>query len=466
MILRNWQSKCVAIALDRFRKKQKHFMVLATPGAGKTIMAASLAKKLFEDDLIDFVVCFAPSVSVQTSMQETFSRVLAQPMHGKLGAAGGVFTYQYLTSSKNADWSFLKNTRVLAVFDEIHHCGGQDVELANAWGREVLMTISNNASYIMAMTGTPWRTDQTPISLARYIEPDYNIQLDYAYTLAEAIRDNVCRLPEIVLIDNDNLIVKQKSFTSLSAAIDQSDLQYGKILNDSGALKYALSLGVSKLAKVREEQPDAAGLIVASSVEAAIRIRDMLTNKLQQTAVLVTYKENNPQEIIEAFRTSNVQWIVSVAMVSEGTDIPRLRVCVHLSNVRTELFYRQVLGRILRQMANIQNRIAYFITFAEQSMIDFTKRLKQDVPKVVVRHDLCETKKNSAQSSSNTSSDGESDSQPDNVDDGKSDSQPDNVNDGNNWQAEKKQQDEQNQPAPLVIFRLQGQYRQQVFSIF
>lgn len=454
MILRNWQSECVAIAFDRFRNKQKHFMVLATPGAGKTIMAASLAKKLFDEDLIDFVVCFAPSVSVQTSMQETFSRVLAKPMHGKLGAAGGVFTYQYLTSSKNADWSFLENSRVLAVFDEIHHCGGQDVELSNAWGREVLTTISNNASYIMAMTGTPWRTDQTPISLARYIEPDFNIQLDYAYTLAEAIRDNVCRVPEISLIDNDNLIVKQKSFTSLSAAIGQSDLQYGKILNDIGALKYALSLGVSKLDKARAEQPNAAGLIVASSIEAAIRIRDILTNKLQQTAVLVTYKENNPQELIERFRTSNIHWIVSVAMVSEGTDIPRLRVCVHLSNVRTELFYRQVLGRILRQMPNIPNRIANFITFAEQSMIDFTKRLKQDVPEVVVRHEKIDKKNKTNQSlfiSPNIVTRG---------------TESDSLDSGKNWQEEKMKPTEPNQPAQLSIFRLQGQYRQQVFSIF
>jgi hypothetical protein len=40
---------------------------------------------------------------------------------------------------------------------------------------------------------------------------------------------------------------------------------------------------------------------------------------------------------------------VSVLMVSEGVDIPRLRVGVYATAARTELFFRQVIGRFIRR---------------------------------------------------------------------------------------------------------------------
>lgn len=87
MLLRHWQEDCASLALQKFQLRQRHFMALATPGAGKTVMAAVVAKRLFDANEIDYVVCFAPSVAVLNSMRTTFSSVLAKPMHGQLGAA-------------------------------------------------------------------------------------------------------------------------------------------------------------------------------------------------------------------------------------------------------------------------------------------------------------------------------------------------------------------------------------------
>ena len=456
MKLRYWQDECSNQAFKSFKSGKKHFMALATPAAGKTVMAAIVANYLFAANMIDYVVCFAPSVAVQKSMEQTFAKILGRPMHGKLGAVGGVFTYQFLTTSRSADWSFLQSSRVFAVFDEIHHCGGQETELSNSWGREILTTISDNVSYILAMTGTPWRTDQAPISLARYIEPDFTIQLDYVYGLAEAIRDNVCRLPEITLIDNDNLAVAHKSYDSLSLAMIEADLQYHRILNDLEALRYSLSVAVQKLAHVRDEHPDAGGLVVASSVDAAIRIKTLLVNEFGQSAVLVSYREANAQEIIDNFRTSTTQWIISVSMVSEGTDIPRLRVCAHLSTVRTELFFRQVLGRILRLMSEIRNAKAYLITFAEPSLTDFTIRLKEDVPQAIVKFDRFREKpspQSGPQNLKNSETKEDSKLQDTNISD-------------SNWHFNGPKQTEKDTATNWVPFRLTGQYRQQVFSIF
>ena len=452
MQLRQWQEDCASLALQKFQRRQRHFMALATPGAGKTVMAAVVAKRLFDANEIDYVVCFAPSVAVLNSMRTTFYSVLAKSMHGQLGAAGGVYTYQYLASSEKADWSFLTTSRVLVVFDEIHHCGGDEPEFANAWGREVLRSLGSQAKYILSMTGTPWRSDLAPITLASYIDPDKTIHCDYVYGIADAIKDGVCRLPEVVLIDNDKLQVNEETYGSLKSAIEHSELRYSELLGDSQALRYLLTKAVQQLNTARHEQPNAAGLVVASSVHEARRIKHILQSEFNQTAVMVTYREPSPQVVIENFRTSDTQWIVSVSMVSEGTDIPRLRVCAHLSLVRTELFFRQVLGRVLRLMPRIANNKAWLISFAEKSLLEFAQRLQQDIPEKIIRFEKQESPASpelplhvgtDSNSSKNTKFQAL----------------------GESWNCYASEPEESLANSAL-LFSLKGSYRQQVFSIF
>ena len=452
MQLRHWQEKCASLALQKFQRRQRHFMALATPGAGKTVMAAVVAKRLFDANEIDYVVCFAPSVAVLNSMRTTFSSVLAKPMHGQLGAAGGVYTYQYLASSKTADWSFLKTSRVLVVFDEIHHCGGDEPELANAWGREVLRSLGSHAKYILSMTGTPWRSDLAPITLASYINPDKTIHCDYVYGIADAINDGVCRLPEVVLIDNDKLQVNEETYGSLKSAIEHSELRYSELLEDGQALRHLLTVAVQQLHIARLGQPNAGGLVVASSVREARRIKYILQSEFNQTAVMVTYREPSPQAVIESFRTSDTQWIVSVSMVSEGTDIPRLRVCAHLSLVRTELFFRQVLDRILRLMPGIANNKAWLISFAEKSLLEFAQRLQQDIPEKIIRFEKEESPENLAPLNF--------------IETGSNAGQSSKLNAlGGSWSCHSEATQDSLANSTL-LFSLKGSYRQQVFSIF
>ncbi len=458
MWLRKWQAACVALAFKKFTEGQKHFFVLATPGSGKTVMAASLANELFIKNLIDYVVCFAPSLAVLESMRSTFSTILNRPMHGQLGAAGGVFSYQYLASSKSADWSFLKNNRVLVIFDEIHHCSGDDPNDANAWGREILVNIGKHAHFILSMTGTPWRSDLSKISLATYIDPDNTIKCDFSYGLSVAIQDGVCRLPFVTLIDNDQLKVANETYDSLSSAIKQSELRYSEILKSDDAVKYLIDASVKQLAIARTEQKNAAGLVVASSLEEAFRIQHMLSERFRQSSVLVSYKDPNAHQKIREFRTSDLQWIISIGMVAEGTDIPRLRVCAHLSLIRTELFFRQVLGRVLRLIPDIDNQKGWLFSFAEPSLVEYANKLQQDIPDEVLRiekikefnkTDLLKKNDDPQRNMGNTNSP---------------------VKALGNWSSPQIKISGTNtdfpKPKQMLSFRLQGQYRQQVFSIF
>jgi len=383
-MLRTWQSECLNAALNKFTSGQPHFLCLATPGAGKTVMAAEIASSLKNQGIIDLVLCFSPSLAVAESIKSTFSWRLNCTFNGGVGSIGGSYTYQNMLYMNDEFWSLLKRYRVLVVFDEIHHCSGNNVIEANAWGMEILTKIQDYAAFTLALTGTPWRSDAQPISLARYSKPEDEIQCDYIYGLSQAVKDHVCRSPKIVLVDNDDLSItssneEAKCFNSIQELLMNESIPYSAIITNREAMLYLLGLSCHKLAEIRQVNPRAGGLVVASSVEHANDLLLLLQNEFNQSGVIVTYRHDDPLNEITRFRTSDTQWIVSVGMVSEGTDIPRLQVCCHLSHIKTELYFRQVLGRILR-ISDAENQEAWLYTIAESQLSCFAERIAEDLP--------------------------------------------------------------------------------------
>ncbi|WP_409439116.1 DEAD/DEAH box helicase [Psychromonas sp. GE-S-Ul-11] len=387
-MLRQWQQECFQEARKHYSELNKHFLCLATPGAGKTVLASEIAAYLIDEDKIDFVICFSPSTEISNGMRKTFSKRLNCNFDGVIGSIGCSYTYQNMRFFNDDYWKLLRNNRVLVVFDEIHHCAGSSNEDTNMWGEDIIKNIQDNASYTLALTGTPWRSDLLPITLATYSDPGNKIQCNYIYSLQQAVNDGVCRNPKIVLIDNEEISVttqaqETKIFRSLKALLKAPLISYQDLITHDAVIQYILAKGCHKLSEIRRLNPDAGGLIVASSVDHAQKIMTLLTEKLLQTAVIVTYKEQNSSDKIKYFRCSNTQWIVSVGMVSEGTDIPRLQVCCHLSRVKTELYFRQVLGRILR-VNNSMNQEAWLFTFAEEKLSIFANRIEQELPDTCV----------------------------------------------------------------------------------
>lgn len=384
MRLRKWQSECVKSVLKKFQSGKQHFLCLATPGAGKTTMATEVSLTLLKQDKIDFVLCFSPSIIVAKAIQETLESRIGHRFDGTIGAKGGSYTYQSMQFMSNNMWELIRSHRVFVIFDEIHHCSGSNIENANAWGEEIISKIQGHATYTLALTGTPWRSDNTPIVLAEYKDIDNNILCDYVYGLAEAISDKVCRVPQIIISDNDDIILQkedgsEESFESFVQLLSKTEYPYQNLVRQEVLIRHILIEANRKLSSIRTTNPEAAGLVVTSSVEHASQVLNILRNELKQTAVIATYRENEPSRIINDFRSSNAPWIVSIGMIREGTDLPRLQVCCHLSRIKTELHFRQVLGRVLR-VSKATNQEAFLFMPAEQTLIDYAERIAEHIP--------------------------------------------------------------------------------------
>ncbi len=170
-MLRVWQERCLTAVKKHYAANHKHFFCLATPGAGKTVLASEVAAYLFEFDQIDFVICFSPASEVANSIKKSFSKRLNCNFDGVIGSVGCSYTYQNMRFFSDDYWKLLKNNRVLVVFDEIHHCAGSTIDDANVWGQDIVKNIQEQAAFTLALTGTRWRSDPLPTAPASYIAP-------------------------------------------------------------------------------------------------------------------------------------------------------------------------------------------------------------------------------------------------------------------------------------------------------
>lgn len=383
-MLRDWQKQCIEKAMLQYENGQRNFLAVATPGAGKTRMAANLANRLFDQKKIDLVVCFTPSINVSAGFKVDLEKTTARRMDGKMGSYGQVLTYHTLTFLSDEFWDNFNDNRVFVIFDEIHHCGGHELTFSNVWGEKILSKISQKAIYTLALSGTPWRSDKLPIALAKYSGEPSRLECDYIYSLTQAIKDNVCRIPKIVAIDNNDIRLSSSTrpetqFASIKELLSTSDASYHQILNNEFIVSFLLKKAVEQLKSLRKDNTSAAGLIVASSISHAHWISDLLKKHIDSSSVLVAHTKPDSHNIINGFEQSSIQWIISIGMVSEGINIPRLQVCCNLSRIKTELYFRQVLGRIIRR-GNEPNKFAYMYMLAEENLLNYAHEIQHDLP--------------------------------------------------------------------------------------
>ena len=229
------------------------------------------------------------------------------------------------------------------VLDEIHHAGSE-----RAWGDGVF-TAFEPAAQRLSLSGTPFRSDQNPIPFVNY---DFEEAVaDYTYGYGEALEEGgVVRPVFFPRFDGhmewstpDGAIVSATFGDNLDRTLSSQRLRTALSL-DGDWLPTVLRKAHEQLVRLREQDPTAGGLVIAMDVDHARGIADLLRERHGVEAVVATSDDPSASEKIADFADSRDAWIVAVRMVSEGVDIPRLRVAVYATNTVTELFFRQAVG--------------------------------------------------------------------------------------------------------------------------
>ena len=234
------------------------------------------------------------------------------------------------------------------ILDEAHHLG-EDL----AWGTGFQQAFAA-APRRLLLSGTPFRSDATPIPGVRYDAERLAIP-DVSYTYAEAVADGICRPVTFVTFDGtlswrSGEDVIESSFETVLTAREASRRYRTAISTElPDGLPRILREADAKLRALRAAgHRDAGALAVAADATHARRIAKLLAEATGRAPVVVLHTETRASQKLAAFRDSREPWIVAVNMVSEGVDIPRLRVGVYATAAKTPLIFRQIVGRFVR----------------------------------------------------------------------------------------------------------------------
>lgn len=354
--LRAWQVE----ALARYRELgQRDFLAVATPGAGKTTFALRVATDLLEDRTIEQVIVVTPTEHLKVQWADAAAKVGLHLDPGLGGSRKGrsrqfqgqAVTYAGVAAATFAYEARTVNARTLVIFDEVHHAGD-----ALSWGEAVGQAFAL-ATRRLSLTGTPFRSDATPIPFVRYAEEADGIRrsvADYTYGYAEALRDHVVR-PVVFLAYGGGMRWRTRAGDELAVNLgepltkDVTAQAWRTALDPAGEwMPAVLRAADRRLEEVRRHVPDAGGLVIATDQRQARAYARALGSITGEQPSVVLSDDPGASRRIERFSGSEERWMVAVRMVSEGVDVPRLAVGVYATATSTPLFFAQAVGRFVR----------------------------------------------------------------------------------------------------------------------
>jgi len=106
---------------------------------------------------------------------------------------------------------------------------------------------------------------------------------------------------------------------------------------------------------------------------AAKKIHARVQELTGRRAVLVL--NGDPDSLLAEYRESNSEYLVAVNRVSEGCDIPRLRLCLLLRDLRSELLFMQIIGRIIRRRDGEDDQPALLIMAPLYHLVEWAREV-------------------------------------------------------------------------------------------
>ncbi|WP_165492165.1 DEAD/DEAH box helicase [Egibacter rhizosphaerae] len=403
--LRPWQKRALT-AFDQAGRAD--FLAVATPGAGKTTFALTaairdLAGEHGRPDGPDGssrsgrrVVVVAPTAHLKSQWAGAAAALglhLAADWSGRDGVLprdlhGAVVTYQQVAADPDAvrrvaDGAF-------AIFDELHHAGEE-----RAWGA-ALAHAFERAGRRLALSGTPFRSDTQAIPFVRYDGDE--AEPDFVYGYADALAEGgVVRSVRFPRVDGEMEWTAPDGERHAHTFDDPLDrVRAGQRLRTALSaegewLPAVLERAHGQLLGTRRHESDAGGLVIAMDQAHARAIASLMRERVGISPVVAVSEDPDAGRRIARFAQSDEPWIVAVRMVSEGVDIPRLRVGVFATNVVTELFFRQAVGRLVRVRADTGTHPAHLFIPDDVRLRAFAAQIGEERRHVLRRREEDET---------------------------------------------------------------------------
>ena len=330
---RKYQKECINELTASYESGSKRGMICLATGMGKTFVACSFLKWLYEKDNNLNVLILAEmdslieqfELSLWNSIPKSVTTRLLSSKHKR-----NFFTDGVLLSTFGSIDSFLdKNPDIIfdiLIIDEAHHSRARTYE----------NYINNlNPRYTLGLTATPFRKDRLSLNNL------FGEALVY-YNVSRGIKNGYLAEVDYHLKGNNidrNWIQEnsQKGYTI-------------KQLNKKLFIPITLEIICEEFIDYWKKYDRKSGIFYCHSVEHAKRIEKIFQSTFSFPAASYTNKESNRENArrLRLFRSGQIKVLVAYDKLNEGVDVPNVDILCYGRVTHSRTIFLQQLGRGLR----------------------------------------------------------------------------------------------------------------------
>jgi superfamily II DNA or RNA helicase len=403
----SWQERCLETFVNNLARHyslqpgqfERAFVMEVTPSGGKTVGSLKIASYLIDQDLVDYVIWLSPRESIKQGIEDDCKMVELtntakhkwKQSHFRVDVGmptsfnripknhhGAIVNYQSLESMLEYFSLLSKHLRLAFVFDEAHH-GAYDEETGqcNVWG-DAMRRCGSFAHAIICLTGTPVRSDSNRVPYFNYhnvtvdtddgIVAGYEIVPDFRLSYADGIAAGIARklifehydpyIPyQVEDATTGDIVGTGQSRLSAMARNLAQQVKHKAFCPEQGIVDDMLRRAHESNSDMRAKGDDDAGILVIcandrddrrSIDQVKARIRALFK---EEPASAQSSDGDEAREAIRRFKTGRDRWIVAKKMISEGTNLPRIRTVVLLTDITRQLNWTQIVHRSTRNEA-------------------------------------------------------------------------------------------------------------------
>ncbi|MDZ7969022.1 MAG: DEAD/DEAH box helicase, partial [Nostoc sp. DedSLP03] len=262
---------------------------------------------------------------------------------------------------------------VLLVVDEAHHATAKTYrKLINAVKDNLKKRGHNNGFKMLGLTATPFRTDESEKSLLKLVFPNDIIFSEHLRNLiakgilAEPIFENL----------KTNIEIKQK-LNELNARQIKNIEDFDRLPKDIAEKIAQSSTRNNQIVDhyINNKAEYKPLLVFAVDVEYAITLNalfkakkvnsDFVVSSVKDLTTGATVSAEENSEKIKKFRNRELEVLINVEMLTEGTDLPNLKTVFLTRPTASTILMTQMIGRALRGQKAGGTEKAYVVSFID-----------------------------------------------------------------------------------------------------